>query len=134
MKIIIDNNIWISFLIGKKMSLLRRIFTDSSIIVYVCNELLREFEDVSQRGKIRKYISDADVRDTFALMKMYCRKVDILHTAQSPIRDAKDLYLLSLADSVEADYIVTGDKDLLVLEKHNQTRIITYSEFRNLLS
>lgn len=48
------------------------------------------------------------------------------------IRDAKDLYLLSLAETVHADYILTGDKDLLVLEAHLLTRILTYSEFSSL--
>jgi predicted nucleic acid-binding protein len=52
--------------------------------------------------------------------------------AQSSIRDAKDLYLLSLAETIQADYILTGDKDLLVLESHSQTQILTYSEYSNL--
>ena len=33
----------------------------------------------------------------------------------------------------EANYIVTGDKDLLVLEKHNRTKIATITEFMKLL-
>ena len=52
--------------------------------------------------------------------------------AKSSIRDVKDLYLLSFAETIQADYILTGDKDLLVLESHQQTRIITYSEFSDL--
>lgn len=49
------------------------------------------------------------------------------------LRDKKDLYLLSLADTIKANYIVTGDKDLLVLEKHNHTKIVTITEFMKLL-
>jgi predicted nucleic acid-binding protein len=41
--------------------------------------------------------------------------------------------LLSLADTVQADYIVTGDKDLLVLQVHNQTKIVTYNDFANVI-
>ena len=41
--------------------------------------------------------------------------------------------LLSLADTIKANYIVTGDKDLLVLEKHNRTKIVTITEFMKLL-
>ena len=52
---------------------------------------------------------------------------------QKEIRDKKDLYLLSLADTIKANYIVTGDKDLLVLEKHNRTKIVTITEFMKLL-
>lgn len=53
--------------------------------------------------------------------------------SKSEIRDKKDLYLLSLADTIKANYIVTGDKDLLVLEKHNRTKIVTITEFMKLL-
>ena len=45
------------------------------------------------------------------------------------MRDVKDLYLLSLADTIPADYIISGDKDLLVLGKHNETRILDYNSF-----
>jgi uncharacterized protein len=44
-------------------------------------------------------------------------------------RDENDNYLLSLAKDIKADYLVTGDKDLLVLEKFNRTRIVTFSQF-----
>lgn len=54
MKIIVDTNLWISFLIGKRLSLLKKLLTNSDITVYVCDELIQEFKDVSQRGKIRK--------------------------------------------------------------------------------
>ncbi|GAP73246.1 hypothetical protein SAMD00024442_7_58 [Candidatus Symbiothrix dinenymphae] len=43
------------------------------------------------------------------------------------------MYLLSLADTISANYIITGDKDLLVLKHHNQTPIITYTEFMTIL-
>ncbi len=132
MKIIIDTNLWISFLIGKRLSLLKKLLTNSDITVYVCDELIQEFKDVSQRGKIRKYIFEQDIWDTLKIMDAYCHFVSIKTKAQSPIRDAKDLYLLSLAETVHADYILTGDKDLLVLKAHLQTRILTYSEFSSL--
>jgi len=132
MKIIVDTNLWISFLIGKRLSLLKKLLTNLDITVYVCDELIQEFKDVSQRGKIRKYISEQDIWDTLKIMDAYCHFVSIKAKAQSSIRDAKDLYLLSLAETVHADYILTGDKDLLVLEAHLQTRILTYSEFSSL--
>jgi len=44
-------------------------------------------------------------------------------------RDAKDNYLLSLAIDGNAGYLLTGDKDLLVLNKIGNTYIKTISEF-----
>ena len=89
---------------------------------YVCKELIGEYKAVVQRPKLKKYIGEKDVLDTLELMSLYCFCVDIEKPAVSPIRDVKDLYLLSLADTIPADYIISGDKDLLVLGKHNETR------------
>lgn len=33
---------------------------------------------------------------------------------------------------VRADFIITGDKDLLSLVRHNQTQILTYTAFTTL--
>ena len=42
MKIILDCNIWISFLLGKQHSLLKKVLTDMRFDVYVCRELMQE--------------------------------------------------------------------------------------------
>ena len=133
MNVIIDTNLWISFLIGKKLSVMRALFTNPEIKIYVCSELLDEFTDVSSKLKIRKYISDYDVHETYRLIDKYCSYVSIGKKAASSVRDKKDLYLLSLAETVLADFILTGDKDLLSLQSHSQTRIVTYREFTSII-
>ena len=74
-----------------------------------------------------------DIDLTLDLMCSYCRDVLVQCNAESPVRDAKDLYLLSLAETVSADYILTGDKDLLTLERHQNTRIMSLTAFALLL-
>ena len=44
-------------------------------------------------------------------------------------RDPKDDFLLSLARDGNADFLLTGDKDLLELERFEATKIITISGF-----
>jgi len=46
-------------------------------------------------------------------------------------RDIKDNYLLSLAIDSNADFLITGDNDLLVLENVKKTRIVKFTEFEN---
>ena len=48
-------------------------------------------------------------------------------------RDPKDDYLLTLAQQARLDYLVTGDKDLLVLGTHLQTEILTFTDFTSRL-
>lgn len=40
-------------------------------------------------------------------------------------RDEEDLHILGLAVNMEADFIITGNSDLLVLKKFSKTSIIT---------
>ena len=92
-------------------------------------ELLDELMNVVSRPKFRKYISQKDILQLFQVIEIYCLEVVLQEEAVSEVRDAKDLYLLSLADTVKADFLLTGDKDLLVLGKHGQTTILTLSDF-----
>ncbi|MFN2262353.1 MAG: putative toxin-antitoxin system toxin component, PIN family, partial [Psychroflexus sp.] len=44
-------------------------------------------------------------------------------------RDEKDNFLLNLSIDSKADYLITGDNDLLVLDKIEQTQIMNFREF-----
>ena len=48
-------------------------------------------------------------------------------------RDADDLHVVGLAKAGKADYIVTGDNDLLVLKRLRQCRIVTPRQFWSLM-
>ena len=129
MNIIIDTNLWVSFLIGKKLSGLRTLLSNTNLKIYVCDNLIDEIKNAAEKTKIRKYISQKDVHEVLELIDTYCINVILCKKAVSPVRDAKDIYLLSLAETVNADFILTGDKDLLTLISHYKTEIVTYSTF-----
>ena len=61
------------------------------------------------------------------LLQMCC-------AAKSDIRDRKDLYLLSMAESVPVDYIVSGDRDLTDMKQHAGIPILKYTELIDLLN
>ena len=133
MKIILDCNIWISFLIGHQAQWVQRILTDLRFDVYVCDELLEEIHSVSSRDKIRARVRDDELDDFFRIIYAFCRIVKIEQKAQSKIRDPKDLYLLSLAESIGADFVVSGDADLLDLKQHKQTKMLKLVDFKKLM-
>jgi len=45
------------------------------------------------------------------------------------IWDPKDNFLLALAKDGNADYLITGDNNLLSLKEFGKTKIVTLSEF-----
>ena len=117
------------------MAEMRTLCNSKTISVYICEELMVEFARIATCEKIRKYVSEERIKETMNLMKSSCIEVSIKNTiVLSSLRDVDDLYLLVLADTTKADYILTGDKDLLILQSHNQTKIVTYNEFVQLFS
>jgi len=46
-------------------------------------------------------------------------------------RDTKDNFLLELATDGKADFLITGDNDLLSLKKIEKTSILTIRDFLN---
>ena len=129
-RIIIDTNLWISLLIGKRLSELYTLCNSDSIDVYICDELRQEFLRIASQDKIRKYATDERLMKTLELMDVSCIPDSIRKSVTtSELRDADDLYLLAFAETIQADFILTGDKDLLTLQSHRQTKIVTYKEF-----
>lgn len=133
MRVIVDCNIWISFLLGFQKDFMRKLLCSSSIDVYVCPQLIDEIRVVAGRPKFANKISLEDLNQLDRLISAFCIKSVIKSDAVSNIRDVKDLYLLSLAETIEADYIVSGDKDLTDLKSHKNTQILSISEFKKLL-
>ena len=130
-KVIIDTNLWISFLLGHQVQFVRRVLTDMRFEVYVCARLIEEIRDVASRDKIRKHLAPNDLSDLLAIINAFCQFA-VIESKVSPtaVRDPKDLYLLALADTIGADYIVSGDADLTDLGQYHQARIIKLADFK----
>ncbi len=128
MNIIIDTNIWISFTIGKRLQHLKSLLTNPELKIFICNEILEEYKAVIIRPQIKKYISNQRIKETIEIIKLSTINESLVSEVHIS-RDKNDDFLLAFSIDVKADYIITGDKDLLVFEKFNNTNIITFEEF-----
>lgn len=54
-RVIIDTNLWISFLLTKDYSKLDSILSEALLTLLFSQELLEEFIEVAQRPKFKKY-------------------------------------------------------------------------------
>lgn len=127
-RIIIDTNLWVSFLITKDFTKLDEIIFSKQGILVFSQELLDEFIEVARRPKFRRFFSDSDIEEMLETIEEYADFVKV----QTPVkvcRDPKDNFLLSLAVDGSADILLTGDKDLLDLTKFGETTISTISDF-----
>jgi putative PIN family toxin of toxin-antitoxin system len=127
-KIILDTNLWISFLISKKLNDIDDLIYDGKIVLIFLNELIEEFLTVAKRSKFIKYFTDSDLEDLMKLFDKYGKLVKV-HIQISECRDFKDNFLLSLAVDSKADFLITGDSDLLILKNIKKTKICTWNDF-----
>ena len=67
-KLIIDTNIWISFLISKRLRKLDSLFNNDKITFVFCNELISEFVEVAAQGQSLKNISIGKMLKKFLML------------------------------------------------------------------
>ncbi|MBN1767527.1 MAG: putative toxin-antitoxin system toxin component, PIN family [Prolixibacteraceae bacterium] len=127
-KVIFDTNVWISFFIGRRLANIKQYISDGSITIITAEQLLTEIKIVTNREKIKKYFPKDSVIELIELLETIAKKVEIKPT-HFINRDPKDNFLLDLIDYSKADYLVTGDKDLLALNPFKTAKILTPAEF-----
>ncbi|MES2649232.1 MAG: putative toxin-antitoxin system toxin component, PIN family [Bacteroidota bacterium] len=127
-RVIIDTNLWISFLLTRDFSRLDTLFTDGSITLLFSQELLDEFIEVARRPKFKKYFSITDLRELLQELSLRAEFVVVVSTANA-CRDPKDNFLLSLAVDGKATHLITGDKDLLDIRNYEGTKIETITAY-----
>ncbi|MDX9696901.1 MAG: putative toxin-antitoxin system toxin component, PIN family [Bacteroidales bacterium] len=130
-RVIVDTNIWISFLISKSLGDLDKPILNGKIVLLFSHESMTEFIDVTSREKLKPFFTDEDIAALIDLIEEYGEIVKINSQVQI-CRDTKDNFLLALAKDGKADYLVTGDKDLLILESFEKTKITNLTDFREL--
>ena len=129
-KVIIDTNVWISFLIGKKVYLLKDLIINEQIKIVYCEQLLIEIKEVTSRPNIKKYFPKEAVAELLDLLELIGARYEIkpIHFIN---RDPKDNFLLDLIDISKAEYLITGDNDLLLHNPFLTASIITPSIFES---
>src|SRR4030042_4741104 len=123
-KVIIDTNLFVSFLIGKQLQGLKGLLINFRLELIFAEQNIQELRIVTQRPKFIKYFKAEDMNDLIELIKAI-GQIYTIDKVPNICRDPKDNYLLELARKGKADYLVTGDTDLLEIGKYKGTKIVT---------
>jgi putative PIN family toxin of toxin-antitoxin system len=133
-RVILDTNWYISATINKKSRrLLYQLLRNQNIVILFSDEIIKEYERVITRNKFKDIVSSRQVSRFMSLVISKITKVKIESNLIGS-RDLADNFLLSLSHDANADYLVTGDKDLLVLEKTESTKIVLIGDFLTIIS
>jgi hypothetical protein len=103
------------------------IFNDKAVLLF-SDELMTEFIDVTSREKLKPYFTKEDIASLIDLIEEYGEIIKV-KSKVDVCRDKEDNFLLSLAKDGKSDYLITGDKDLLVIESFGKTKIISMTDF-----
>lgn len=134
MRIVIDNNVIISAALIEK-SIAYQAFAKavktSNITILRSESTLTELLRTIYKSKFDQYFKPLNSREELLVSFINSSlNIEVKHKITA-CRDSKDNKFLELALSGQADCIITGDKDLLVLHPFENIPIISPSDFLN---
>jgi len=127
MKAVFDTNVLVAAFVtegicAKLLGRARRKQLDLVISLFI----LKEFENVL----LKKFLASKEQRRAAAkLISEVAQRVNPAPKVSGVCRDSDDDQILSCALSAKADYLVTGDFDLLDLKEFHGIRILTPGAF-----
>jgi putative PIN family toxin of toxin-antitoxin system len=126
MKIILDTNVIVaSFATRGLCNAVFELCLDRFEII-LSDQILKEIS-TNLKHKIKLPTPQCD--EIVSYLRGNCFISEIDHLEGSLCRDKDDLHVLGLAQRTSAEFIITGDKDLLDLASHKNTRIVTPRQF-----
>lgn len=127
-KLVVDTNLWISFILSNKLNVLDELLYSRNVRLLFSIELIEEIKATISKPKLSKYFSGNALEDMLTAFDPFIDFVTVKSKVEI-CRDPKDDFLLALAKDGKADYLVTGDKDLLIIKKFEHTQLVTMAEF-----
>ena len=132
MRIVIDSNVWISALVfGGKPRLIFEHAVANGWTIVASEEIFTEVRRVLSV----KFIDFVDDFEGFqAILRAQIDKVQLGGIRITVSRDEDDNRVIETALSGDASYIVTGDKDLLMLLKYEDIAILKPADFLEVIT
>jgi putative PIN family toxin of toxin-antitoxin system len=134
---VLDTNIIVSGLLwGGLPGLVFQAARDELFVALLTEALLSETITVLARDKFEEQLAARQI-DLKKLTEQYRAAAEIVDPAEVPagiVRDPKDEMILACAVGAQADFIVSGDKDLLTLVSYEGIPILTAEQFLSRLS
>ncbi len=132
-RVVLDTNILISALLFKgKLSRIVGLWQKGKIVPIISKETFDELKTVLEYPKFS--LSLAEIKSLMENEVLpFFEVAEVSKQVRGICRDPEDDKFISCAISANADFIVTGDKDLSDLKKYECVRIIQASDFIKLL-
>jgi putative PIN family toxin of toxin-antitoxin system len=128
-KVVLDTNILVSALLFKGgLAALVDLWKKGRLIPVLSRETFQEFKAVLEYPKFSLTRQDMKVIIEEEVLP-YFEVIEITDNIKGICRDSDDDKFIACAVSASADFIVTGDRDLLDMGKYKSIRIVSASVF-----
>lgn len=128
-RVVIDTNIVISAALSKNSTPDRALnYAVDNAVLLISEDTFNEIQEKLLGNKFDKYVQ-LSTRKTFLNSLRAISEMVIIEKRITACRDSKDDKFLELALNGNANFIVTGDKDLLVLHPFESVEILTAADF-----
>lgn len=128
-RVVLDTNIIISAALSKNSTPDKVVsYAIDNSILLISNDTFNELQEKLLSNKFDKYVQ-LETRKTFLKTLLDIFEMVIIEKRITACRDNKDNKFLELAVNGDANCIVTGDKDLLVLHPYETVEILTAADF-----
>lgn len=117
-RVVIDSNVLISARLSPRGSPGRLLaaWLDGRFELIVSPALLAELTGVLERSKFRRWLTVEEARAFVQMLHVSATVIDDPPPQHHDLRDPDDFYLVTLARSAKADYLISGDGDLTSLQ------------------
>lgn len=123
MRVVLDTNVLVSALLfrGGPPARLLAAWRLGAFELLMSDYLIEELSRTMARLALRHQQKPADLNDFLDILRLRCPSLAIdpaalVQATTSGLRDADDLPILAMLIGSGADFLVTGDKDLLALD------------------
>ena len=129
-KVVFDTNVYISFLLSSKGSILElyESWKSNKLLVCCSNDIYNEVKRALKYPKFKKYCKAEEIESLLDRIEVFCRFFSSKNYLKV-CKDPDDDKFINLALDAGADCIITGDRDLLELEEFQGIKILSPKEF-----
>ena len=135
MRVVVDANVHVSALIGTgpPARIIEFWQRQRTFEMVTCPQLEDEIRNTCGRNRLRRRIPEADVSVYLLILGTHAMQMLNPESVEETTRDHKDDYLVALARTANADFIVSGDRDLTEWAEQRPP-VVTPAEFEVMLA
>jgi len=126
--IVADTNWWISLIIKNFNNKFAETLQYTHLQFVTSAELTEEIRTTLSKERLQKFLQPDIINTFWPLYKTFVTTIEV-RSVVSVCRDPADNFLLALAKDSNADFLITGDEDLLIIGRFENTIICTMTDF-----